>query len=405
MWEVISQSEETWFDAYVSQIISSEAPKLPPHEGAIGHTEWFWYSPEPGHYYVQTDGGTDLDRYFAHHYVANQLEAFGLKVASPVSWNGNGREEVQGKALRLIRENKVQVHDNAPNFISGTVQGDHGTYQPEIQRDPSQSPRSQNGLISGHCQCDWGGFMNTPRTRNWKQYQNAPCAHLIALWWLAQSMPTDGGESGPQPQGPSDTSQFTPLYQNPIRNFAPGAPAPGTPVGLTPRPDTGTMQQNFSPDEAEGMTAGPGMMGPEGALPQAEPEPLDIDPNGSVPGKKPPSPANPIQYPGGTFSSVKESADMFNEGEMVQTKNDDWGTGVGDPGYSGVGQQLPIPAGSIGEVRGVHPSTGMVEVFVNGGPFLQNKQMTAMGATAWFLPNELQRRPDLRGGSPMIRRT
>jgi hypothetical protein len=779
MWTVLtSESQETWFDAYLDQIIASEAPQLPAHEGSIGSTDWFWYSPVPGQYHLQVEGGTSKDRMFTRRLISNQIEAFG-KIATPVSWNGNNREEVQGKALRLIRTNKVHVHDNMPDFISGTVIGDHGTYQPEIQRDPNQSPRSQNGLISGHCQCilpggkiimadgstkavedmregdrvltasggigivshlhkndydgkavllqptgstegiwvtsnhpifddqdnireadsfvqgdlvyypqatnqagfyidvldylndsygwdantdrlrkmnklwnihpelvsgpfnknassmpasihfdqrfarlaglymaegnlvsththevrwtfdyegredhlvaevqdilkyyglkswveykdhgtvvccaswplvqvfkglfgtgarskhidarimqapqdaikhflnawidgdgnrgnmgvrdsiatasetlvnqlryllartgresvichypdnatalvpggkdlytiawrtnggkgqgkhyfennrviqalrepeykqysgpvynievldehtyvmapgiachncDWGAFMNTPRTRQWKQYQNAPCAHLMALWWLAQSMPLDTGEGNdnPAPNGQGDMSQFSPLKDNPIMNFAPNQPGANIP-GLTPRPDTGTMQRTFGPDESEGFTAGPG--NPEAALPQAPLEPIDVDPNGSVPGKKPPSPANPIQYPGGTYSSIKESADMFIEGEMVQAKNDDWGTMVGDPGYGGVGQPIQIPAGTIGEVRGVHPSTGMVEVLFNQGPFLQKGKMQAWGATAWYMPNEIQHRPDLRGSSPMIRRT
>ncbi len=403
MWVVKDQNTESRNEILslrLSHILEAPIQTLPAHEGHLGNAYWFWYTPMPNQYFLQTQGGTLQDRLYVSNLLRSELESFGLRKVA-VNWNASDRDQVQAKAMRLINTNKVFVHDNAPNYISGTVIGDHGTYNPEIQRDPTTSPRNQRGLISGHCQCDWAAFMNTPRTRQWKQYQNAPCSHLIALWWLAQSMPVEGQDvpQGGQPV-PNDMKDFQPLFKQPLRNFAPNAPVPNAP-GLTPRPEMQVPQRVFDPSEAEGWSAPPN---PETALPQAPPPVVEVDPNGSVPGKKLPSPADPVQYPGGTYS-YRLSAQQFLEGSKVQTKNDDWGTGVGDPGYAGVGQYLKIPANSIGEVRGVHPSTGMVEVFFNGQDFLQKGAMQAMGATAWYLPNELMPRPDLRGGSPMIRRT
>lgn len=406
MWEITkTQSEEAWLDDYLDAIVASaDVAYLPARVGTIGAARWEWRLPFPGKYVVDVEGPL-ADRIFAYQHVANQLDAIGLEKVA-VSWSGYDRPQVEAKALRLIRTNKVMVHDNMPNYISGTVIGDHGTYSPEIQRDPTKSPRSQDSLISGSCDCDWGQYMNTPRTRAYKPYQNAPCSHLMGLWWLAQSMPVDTGEpDNPHAdllqQGQGDMGQFSPLVKDRLRNFAPNMPGPNIP-GLTPRPQGPEGPQSFFPDEAEGWSA----PGPEAALPQAPPAPVMVDPNGSVPGKKLPTPSDPIQYPGGTFSSVRWSAERsFNEGDMVQLLKDDFGTGMGDPGYAGVGQQLPIPAGTVGEVRGVHAPTGMVEVFYNQGPFLQKGQQQAMGATAWHFPSDLQRRPDLRGSSPMIRRT
>ncbi len=406
MWTITkTQSEEAWFDDYLDKVVSSSLPTLPPRTGSIGQGTWEWRIAKPGSYMLDVEGPL-VDRVWLYEHIANQLEAFGLQKMA-VSWTGYDRAQVQAKALRLIRTNKVMIHDNMPNYISGTVIGDHGTYQPDIQRDPTKPPRSQDSLISGHCDCDWGQYMNTPRTRSWKPYQNAPCSHLMALWWLAQAMPVDTGDpNNPHAdllqKGQGDMGQFKPLFQDRLRNFAPNMPGANIP-GLSPRPDMQLPQQQvFSPDEAEGFSA----PGPEAALPQAPPEPVMVDPNGSVPGKKVPTPSNPIQYPGGTFSSLRQSDNRsFNEGDMVQLLNDDYGTGVGDAGYAGVGQQMLIPKGTVGEVRGVHAPTGMVEVFYNQGPFLQKGRQQAMGATAWHFPSDLQRRPDLPGSSPMIRRT
>lgn len=394
MWDVVStQTEDEWLDDYLSEILEPQL-SLPAHEGSIKATSWFWYAPKPGEFFLQTDGGTQQDRFLVHELVASQLQSSGMREARmlfpkfSISYTDPNREQVLAKALRLIRTNKVHVHHNMPNYTDATVQGDHGTYHPEINRDPNVSYRNQKGIIGGSCQCDWGKFMNQPRTRVWKQYQSSPCSHLISLWWLSQAMPleSDGSQPGHPllDTGQGDIGQFTPNFRQRIN---PNIPA------LTPSiPDT--MQRSFSPDEQT--------PNPESALPQAPAPEAQITPV-SVPGGTPQTPSNPLQYPpglGGTFSHVI-AATEFREGQMVQLREADYATTIGIKG----GTTIEIPAGTVGEVLQQDAGSGMVRVLFTQGPLLGNGKLQPWGAEMWVFNNQIFPRNDLRGQSPQIRRT
>jgi hypothetical protein len=127
---------------------------------------------------------------------------------------------------------------------------------------------------------------------------------------------------------------------------------------------------------------------------------------------------NPIQYPGGTFSSWNfdghntsanisvVSAPPKNpvNGDMVSAKYDDWGTWQGRSEEHGAGSNAKVPAGSVGEVLGTDPTTGMVNVLFTGKQSEQKGEMEPWGITAYFFPSELHARPDVRKPGPAVRR-
>jgi hypothetical protein len=119
----------------------------------------------------------------------------------------------------------------------------------------------------------------------------------------------------------------------------------------------------------------------------------------SVPGQKPQTPLNPVQYPGGTFSSIHTSEQEFVNGMMVSNKQEDVGTTVGLE----AGTQKSIPQNSVGEVLGVDPTTRMVNVYF-AGPQGEAGKMQPHGVVGWFFPQELAVRGDVRAPGPAIQR-
>jgi hypothetical protein len=136
-----------------------------------------------------------------------------------------------------------------------------------------------------------------------------------------------------------------------------------------------------------------------------------------------PSPLNPVQYPGGTFSSVNDGWDLtpdpdkiwhmaapqpqgFVNGNIVSTKQDDHGIWVGKSEEHGAGSPAKIPAGSVGEVLGQDPVTGMVNVLFMNEALGVNEfgPLMPYGATAWFFPSQLAERPDIKRPGPAIKR-
>lgn len=415
-WEITStQNDEAWFDDYVHEIVSSTPPALPDNDQTFGHVETHWHQVRAGVAYVASnpDTGTTDDRRLAEAWVVAQLAPHGFKRAL---WDFDRLEktatwgDIQAKARRLIQSGNVMLLRNGWNTVIGQVQGDHGNYRTEISRDDPSSRQ-----ISGsNCQCDWGQFQNLPRTRQWKRFQDRPCAHILATYWQSLASPLDEdrapgnfGQPGqmafPGMGGPMQAPGSMPLMQN-----APLSPAGGPDGGYAGIPPAGPQGGSEGPSGGQ-MPLAPS---PEDALPQFPMDPSMMPPTpqpnpASIPGGNPgPTPTNPIQYPGGTFSSVRTAVEQpFQNGDRVQLLNEDYGTLEGRSEAHGAGQQTPLPKGLIGEVLGTHPSTGMVNVLYMGSPWNQNGPMEPYGASAWHFPSDIKLRNDVRAPGPAIRRS
>lgn len=432
--------EASALDDIVSEIVSSEQMPLPPFDVHVGHVQVHWDDVGGRRCQIQSKGGTASDRLLARQVVAGQLASCGFREAEydwsvmekTADWN-----QIMNKAKRLIQSGNVQILRNGYQNIVARVKGDGtdngGTpdvHQCEIFRaDPNS-----RAITTSDCDCGWGEFQNQPRTREFKRFQGRPCAHILAAFWVAQSMPLDedANPNAPQPGGGPQ---------------APGGFGQGS--GFGPDADTGfdPAQRSFDPSGAAGFSAGPGgppaAGGPQtGGEEPTGPSPADVLPQYpmaqmpqpqpqnlvSIPGATPPSPTNPTQYPagpGGTFSSVwggwkfADAEDEFgspnptNEdmeprnlqnGDLVQLRYPDTGTLVGRSEEHGAGQPFNLTPGMVGEVRGTDPATGMIEVLYMGKPFDQNKRMEPFGATAWHWPSYVLHRPDLKKPGPAIRR-
>jgi hypothetical protein len=416
---IAAQTDAEWFEEYVRTALNSPAPALPPNAQRIGASTATWFETEPGIAFIHTTGGSIDDRTLAEIVVREQLRGHGIKQAhydfdhepqqKTAAWT-----DIEAKAKRLIQSGQVQLNRNGYNSIVGTVQGDHGTYQTEISRDDPNS----RVITQWTCECPWDQYA-FQRTRKWKKYEGRPCAHVLATYWKSLSTPLD------EDAHPANGGQQS-LFDMPQVAPAPGGGGPGGPVA----PPQGQQMQipGVFPGQATGTPQGPpGQPPPAGPdiLPQFPMDPSlqpQVNP-ASVPGLRQPSPTNPVQYPGGTFSSVQddwhfESDTMvampitaaqpagFINGNMVSTKHDDWGTWVGRSEDHGAGATVKIPASSPGEVLGSDPTTGMVQVlFMNQGLGVQEHgDLMPWGATAWFLPSELVERPDIPRPGPAVKR-
>lgn len=105
---------------------------------------------------------------------------------SPEHDDPGGWQGIMEKAQRLREEGGVTVSRNGVQNIAGQVVGDNGTYDTEIFRQDPQ----RNTISLWSCTCPWGG-VSWGRTRQWKKYEGRPCAHTLALYWQAQTMPLD----------------------------------------------------------------------------------------------------------------------------------------------------------------------------------------------------------------------
>lgn len=417
-----AQDEREWFESYVRTAIATPGPRLPPRSQRIGASEATWFETEAGVAFIHTAGGSPDDRTLAEIVVREQLRGHGYRQAQftfdhdepfrkTADWT-----DIMAKAKRLIQAGNVQLLRNGANNVVGHVVGDHGSYQTEISReDPSSRVITQ-----WQCECPWDQYA-FQRTRKWKKYEGRPCAHVLATYWKSLATPLD------EDIAPGQQDQQS-LFNAPAQQM-PGAPSPFQ----APVPPSQGQQMEIPgmfPGQATGTP--PGASGPppsdQGILPPFPMDPANqpqVNP-ASVPGLKQPSPTNPVQYPGGTFSSVSDDwqfesssdtlvyvgadfpkqPDGFINGNMVSTKYDDWGTWVGKSEDHGSGSQAKIPAGSPGEVLGQDPTTKMVQVlFMNEGIGVQEHgPLQPYGATAWYLPSELALRPDIRRPGPAIKR-
>lgn len=405
---VETQTEQEWFEDYVRVALATPAPRLPPDTQHIGAVTATWDEIRPGEVLIRTTGGTGDDKILAQALVLNQLEGHGFKQATfTLEWDKGDPlrktadwDDVQSKAKRLIQSGQVHVLRNAADQVQAQVVGDHGTYDVWFSR---QDPNSPDVLTQWECGCPWDQYA-WGRTRQWKKYEGRVCSHVLAAYWLSRQLPVD--------------EDVDPANQMAM----PGMPAPNMPptqpsfFNRPPRQQMappGMQQQMMIPGVMPGMATGtppaPGAtMPPQDIIPpfpmlqeQQVPEVLVPNP-ASVPGLRQPSPTNPTQYPGGTFSKV---AAQWINGTMVSTRRDDWGEWIGRSEEHGAGSPARIPAGSPGEVMGQDP-TGMVEVlFMNEATGVnEHGRMEPWGVKGWFFPSELVQRPDIKPPGPAIQR-
>lgn len=404
------KSEGEWFSEYVEAVLSTPPPRLPANAQKIGACNATWFEVEPGVAFIATSGGSPDDRVLAEWIMRGQLRAAGWRQAEYYIENFTERtadwSDVEAKAKRLRDTGAVQILRNGYTNIVGQVQGDHGSYQTEIMR---QDPNSRV-ITQWSCECPWDQYA-FQRTRQWKQYEGRPCSHVLATFWKSQATPLDEDVHPANQQS---------LFNMPGQAMPGGQPAFSQPMA----PDQG--QQMQIPGMEPGMATGTPPQ-PSGVIPMGPgiiPEPPMVGPMAnpaSVPGLRQPSPTNPVQYPGGTFSKrltsdwdfdrmagvvVAAQPEGFVNGNMVGTKAVDWGTWNGRSPEHGAGGTAKIPAGSVGEVLGSDPTTGMVEVlFMNAAIGVQkNGPMMPWGATAFFFPSELVSRPDIRRPGPAVKR-
>lgn len=421
-----SLTEDEWFREYVATALASPAPALPPASQKIGRSTVTWFETEPGLAFIHSVDGTPDDRVLATVIVREALRSHGIRQANytfdqedpfrkTADW-----DEIMAKAKRLIQSNQVQILRNGYNNVVGHVQGDHGEYQTEIGRDDPNS----RAITTWQCDCPWDQYA-WQRTRKWKKYEGRPCAHVLATYWKALATPLDEDVT---PQGQPNPQMS--LFNMPPGQAAPAAPspfnvqAPGGPVQQMQIPGMYPGQATGTPGQAPGAVPAPNQVIPPFPLDAIQQAQQAVNP-ASVPGQRQPSPTNPMQWPGGTFSSVQDwdlqpdwdfdrvgvvSADFntqptgFQNGNMISTKYDDWGTWSGKSADHGAGSPAKIPANSIGEVLGQDPTTGMVNVLFMGDLTKDHGPLEPYGATAWFLPSEIVERPDVQRPGPAIKR-
>jgi hypothetical protein len=322
-------------------------------------------------------------------------------------------DHVQPKAIRLLRGNQVKVLRNGETDVIGHVIGDTGEYQTEIKRDDPNS----RAITGWHCECAWNQFA-WQRTRQWKQYEGRPCSHVLATYWKSLSTPLDdvadedlagtGQKKGPYvpPTGapslpPGTQTTFDPNEPDPSQSPEPvltpeeaqlmGRPAPKAPPGeklpMSPADQYAAMQPAVPGTSPAGMPAPPNV-------------------SVSVPGARPQTPSNPIQWPGmpgsGTLSSVKtsESApESFEPPEIVRTTVPVVGLAEGKSEEHGAGQYQEIPAGATGEVMSQDPTLGWVECIfpLDGG------ELTPYHVRVFCDPADLKK-TKIRPPGPFIRR-
>ena len=320
--------------------------------------------------------------------------------------------DIMAKAKRLIQTGKVQILRNGAQNVVGSVVGDHGTYQTEFSRE---DPNSQ-AITQWQCECPWDQYA-WQRTRQWKKYEGRPCAHVLATYWASRSHPVDEDVHPAMQQTPMPGQPLTPTI--PGRTFTPTDPFTQQP-GMAPGVANPAGPMAPAPGQAVGTPPIPGL--PPEVLPpfpmegQLEPQPPQV----SIPGAKPQSPLNPVQWPGGTLSSsgwdtqvfsawgpYNEQPEGFVNGNIVQILGTDMGVAEGrDPTNPLTGQYMDIRSNTrgIGEVMGIDNLPGIGQVVEVIFPLDKTGELEPYHIRAWLNPNQLKLRPDIRRPGPMLKR-
>lgn len=411
MWGITKvTSEEDWFERYVTLALDAEPPALPGKRHRLGSVTVQWHACEPGVAFIDARGGTPDDRVLATRYLKSMLAGHGYRVAQ-YDIEGLTKEakwgDIMAKAKRLIQTGKVQLLRNGAQNVIGSVIGDHGTYQTEISRE---DPNSQS-ITQWQCDCPWDQYA-WQRTRQWKKYEGRPCAHVLATYWASRSHPIDE-DVAPSPQMQMPTGPGNAPQQIPGPAFA-QQPSPFS----TPSPNAQMMLPGMAPPgQAMGTPPLPGL--PPEILPpfpmegQLEPQPPQV----SIPGAKPPSPLNPVQWPGGTLSSTGWDTQVFSDfnqqpegfanGNMVQIVGTDMGVAEGrDTTNPMHGQYLDIRSNTkgLGEVMGMDNVPGLGEMVEVIFPLDKTGPLEPYHIRAWLRPDQLRARPDIQRPGPFLRR-
>lgn len=238
--------------------------------------------------------------------------------------------DVAAKAKRLVQQAKVTILHNGPNYVMAHVVGDgtdNGGEPDEHEVEISRHDPASQIIEQWNCNCAWAQYA-FDRTRKWKKFEGRVCSHVLATYWKSRSTPLDlegqepGFQVGPgQKQAPVTPGQqalpgMTPddlkAQQDQTVQDESALPAgeapPPTPNTPSQLPSTQqitipnqpvspyTVPKEVQPSQPQfqqlhlfDITAPPGMQ----PTPMATPV--------SVPGGAPPTPGNPVQFPG-TFS-------------------------------------------------------------------------------------------------------
>lgn len=240
--------------------------------------------------------------------------------------------DVAAKAKRLVQQGKVTILRNAPTHIMAHVIGDgsdNGGTPDEHDVEISRHDPNSQIIEQWNCSCAWAQYA-FDRTRKWKKFEGRPCSHVLATYWKAKSTPLDmsdmepgqqvprGQKTGPAGPGQQKIPGMAPEMHVPDqRQFSPEEPGLPNPAELdqqgappAPAPQSLPSTQDLTiPKAPESPFANPEKAAP----PQREqlqlfditaPPGMQPIPNAtpvSIPGGRPPTPGNPVQFPG-TFS-------------------------------------------------------------------------------------------------------
>lgn len=207
-----------------------------------------------------------------------------------------------------------------------------------------------DGIASANCPWDQFAWQ---RTRQWKNMEGRPCAHVLATQWYAQGMPLDQ-EFDPatgQPTAAPGGQIGLPLGVPAIR--PPGGMAPpGMPGASPPAPSQQLSIPGIAPgtmDATPPVPPGPNIL-PSAPMPPAPP-PV------SVPGAKVPDAMNPMQWPGGTFSKIATKPQLgdpydygvggygkgmeYEDGQVREWHTENWVTEGGAPHHDDMNDAAP----------------------------------------------------------------
>lgn len=368
---------------YLQVALASRSTFLPPRTQKIGASRALWFESEPGVGVILCTGGNIDDRWYAESVVREQLRACGVRQARfhfepqtddlrrTADW-----QDIEAKAKRLIQSGNVTLLRNGYNNVVGHVIGDHGEYQTELSRDDPSS----RVITQWTCECPWDQYA-FQRTRQWKKYEGRPCAHVLATIWQSQATPLDEDVHPATKVGPLGPGTQLGLS-------GPGMHQTAPPPGPTPRgpgiPSTPGVQQLGLPMDPGAAIQPSGVPTDPGIIPSMEePSPEEQIPPASVPGGKPPTPWNPTQFPGGTYSAAEDS---FENGATVRLNDSELGVAEGKSEEHGAGQYVEVPKGAVCECLGQDPTTGWVDI---AWPLKDSGPMEPYHVRLWVEPSKL----------------
>lgn len=411
------QSEEEFTQERLSSILAGPSfAALPPYLGNINGVIVGWIPNGRNAYIMGDPKAPPVDRQLAEGILYAKLAAFGYErpgfdlsgetlLLKESAW---ASPSVLEKAKRLVKSGAVLIQRNSMPYTVGLVQGDtEGLHQVELQRADINNPYK---LSNAFCDCTWGKFLNTIRTREFKRFQHTPCSHIIATAWKSMATPFEEGESPWTKGGPEGSSEMPPGGAPAGGIFEPDMPQGGPDYG----DELAQYEQERAPQGAGGISPAemylnqmiptPGETLPPFPYDQQQPQRRPVNPASSPLYNPGPTPGNPIQMPAGPGSVFSSANDELRNGDIVALKKNEIGLLQGRmENYHG-SPTVTIPAGSAGEVLGVDPITGMVNILFAGEQFEEYGEKQPFGATVWCLPSNLIRRTYQRRPGPIYKR-